>query len=101
MSQIDFAPRDPDPAPIEFNANQRRFPEKPHNTFRLARFRRQALVLLSEIITTPSLPCRVIRCGSWVRAKRKTSLNLALAVWSCQSWEMDRLDSVDVLLMDS
>ena len=34
----------------------------------------------SEIITTPSLPCRVIRCGPSVRASRKTSLNRALAV---------------------
>src|SRR5580693_6071591 len=34
----------------------------------------------SEIITTPSLPCRVIRCGPSVRANRNTSLKRALAV---------------------
>src|SRR5439155_26826357 len=39
----------------------------------------------SEIMTTPSLPCRVIRCGPSDRANRNTSLNLALAVCSCQS----------------
>src|SRR2546423_5194495 len=39
----------------------------------------------SEIMTTPSLPCRVIRCGPMDRASRNTSLKRALAVCTCQA----------------
>src|ERR1017187_9885438 len=35
-------------------------------------------------ITTASLPWRVTHCGPSERARRNTSLNYALAVWSCQ-----------------
>src|SRR5437667_1888927 len=35
-------------------------------------------------ITTASFPPRVTYCGPSLRARRKTSLNCALAVWICQ-----------------
>src|ERR1019366_5105493 len=38
------------------------------------------------IMTTPSLPCRVMSCGPSVRAFRNSSLNRALAVCSCHGW---------------
>ena len=73
------------PFQIEFYAYERRFPEELDNAFRLVRVHHEPVVLLvrNHHNTLLALPCDPLR--TFGSSSRNTSLNLALAVWSCQS----------------
>ena len=65
---------------LKIQAYQRGFAEELPKALWLMRFTDKLFILFIGIITTPSLPCRVMRCGPWRRASRNTSLKRALAV---------------------